>query len=391
MSTKNNIYKPAIVVVAYNRPNSLQRLLYSLSIADYCGYNNIDLIISVDYSTSNQNVIDLANNFKWKFGKKSVIVREKNLGLKKHVLCCGDLSSIYGSIIMLEDDLAVSPNFYNYAALCLNYYGDDAQISGISLYKHILNVHAQLRFEPLITSSSNFFMQFPCSWGQAWTDKQWMSFKNWISQPFNLTKDIDIPSTVLSWSDKSWLKLFCAYMISENKFFVYPYISYSTNFNDSGSHVKYSNSNFQVNLSLIESRENSNFISFEKCNSVYDAYFEILDCRLKRLCPHLEKYNFCVDLYGMKNIEKCDSDLVLTTNDIIKNKEIFSIERNLWPHELNLIIKDINNSKGEIKLVDKRYILKRKATTLYFTPYLSILSIRHLIKNKIYKYLGISK
>lgn len=39
---------PAIVVATYNRPYALQRLLNSIAKADYKGYKNIPLVISVD-------------------------------------------------------------------------------------------------------------------------------------------------------------------------------------------------------------------------------------------------------------------------------------------------------------------------------------------------------
>ena len=39
--------KPAIVVVAYNRVKALQRLLDSLKNADYSGFSDITLIISI--------------------------------------------------------------------------------------------------------------------------------------------------------------------------------------------------------------------------------------------------------------------------------------------------------------------------------------------------------
>ena len=65
----NTIINPAIIVVAYNRPSSLQRLLNSLTRADYSVYDSINLIISIDYSNSAE-VISIAKNFSWQFGQK---------------------------------------------------------------------------------------------------------------------------------------------------------------------------------------------------------------------------------------------------------------------------------------------------------------------------------
>ena len=55
----------AIVVAAYNRPDSLKRLLCSLSNANYNGYKSIKLIVSVDFS-GNDDCKNIANAFEWK-------------------------------------------------------------------------------------------------------------------------------------------------------------------------------------------------------------------------------------------------------------------------------------------------------------------------------------
>ena len=50
------------------------------------------------------------------------------------MLQCGDISYEYGSVIVLEDDLFVSPFFYKYAVEAQEFYRDDNRIGGISLY-----------------------------------------------------------------------------------------------------------------------------------------------------------------------------------------------------------------------------------------------------------------
>ncbi|MGK7895195.1 MAG: glycosyltransferase, partial [Xenococcus sp. (in: cyanobacteria)] len=139
---------PVIIIAAYNRANSLQRLLNSLVRADYTGHDSITLIISIDYS-NNSEVILIAENFVWEFGNKEIIKHSTNLGLKQHIIFCGDLTERYQSVIILEDDLIVSPAFYDYTCQALSYYQDQADISGISLYSYFYNEYAQVRFMPL--------------------------------------------------------------------------------------------------------------------------------------------------------------------------------------------------------------------------------------------------
>ena len=52
--------------------------------------------------------------------------------------------------------------------------------------------------------SDVFFMQFPSSWGQAWTNKQWDLFKKWYANNCNEIKNTNkIPDNVLSWPKSS--------------------------------------------------------------------------------------------------------------------------------------------------------------------------------------------
>src|SRR5574344_1345043 len=97
-----------IVVVAYNRLESLKRILASLSRGEY-PREPVELIISIDRG-DNQEVLQYADAFPWPHGEKRVIYRPENLGLKRHILTCGDLTQDHDGIILLEDDLVVSPD-----------------------------------------------------------------------------------------------------------------------------------------------------------------------------------------------------------------------------------------------------------------------------------------
>ena len=87
----------AIVVVAYNRANSLKRILKFISKGFY-PEGNIPLIISIDKGNNN-DVIKIANDFEWTHGDKQVICHEVNLGLRAHIIECASRSREYGSVI----------------------------------------------------------------------------------------------------------------------------------------------------------------------------------------------------------------------------------------------------------------------------------------------------
>ena len=152
--------EPTIVVIAFNRVNSLKRLLTSLNQSKYPN-KNIHLVISIDNDGKNKNLYDFASNFNWEFGSKEIIYKETHLGLVKHVMSCGDLVNEYESIILLEDDLFVSPVFYMFASQCLAFYENDPKIAGISLYTIGINGFTKQPFVPLSDNHDTFFLQIP--------------------------------------------------------------------------------------------------------------------------------------------------------------------------------------------------------------------------------------
>jgi len=106
--------KPLIVVMAYNRPQALSRLLDSLAAAEYPP--QVALQITIDAGGDRgYEVREVAEQFSWSFGEKIVRAHGRHLGLVDHFFYAGDRSLKAGSIVLLEDDLVVSPMFYHFA------------------------------------------------------------------------------------------------------------------------------------------------------------------------------------------------------------------------------------------------------------------------------------
>jgi len=324
------MHKPAIVVVAFNREQSLKRLLLSISNATYT-IKDIPLIISIDYAKDNHQVKVIADTFNWPHGTKKVIYQNNNLGLRKHILQCGAHAITYDSVIILEDDLFVSPNFYEFTLAALNFSSDKSYISGISLYSHQFNVHSRSNFSPLIDGYDNWYFQFASSWGQAWTKNQWLLFMTWYNKQENLTPNASLPANVTCWSDKSWLKYFIAYLVESDTYFLYPRTSYSTNFSDMGTHIGKDSTIYQVPLDLGNNIQ-YRFSNLEESNSIYDVFYEN-----KKLHNYLNvpKKQLCTDLYGKKEIQK--SSRYIITDNILNYKIIKTFGRSLKPHDANII------------------------------------------------------
>ncbi|MBS1613909.1 MAG: hypothetical protein JST49_13890 [Bacteroidetes bacterium] len=300
-------HKPAIVIAAYNRPHTLLRLLGTLANAHY-GHTDIPLVLSIDKSDNNQ-VADICSAFEWKHGSKHIIEHAENLGLKQHIINCSGLSMQYGSIIMLEDDLMVSPLFYQYAMQALNHYSGHNQIAGVSLYSYAVTENGFLPFYPMADGYSNYFMQLPSSWGQAYTAQQWQGFAQWYSSNQQSNANV-LPQYVADWGTQSWKKHYVQYMIELDKYFVFPKSSYSTNCGEPGVNTNRQGL-FQVQLAT--GIDNCNFSIIETSLAVYDAWFEILPSKLNKLAPALSTYDYVVDLYGTKKLADVKTDMLLSS------------------------------------------------------------------------------
>jgi hypothetical protein len=332
--------KLAILLVCYNRIESLKRLIKSLENSFY-DEDDIDLIFSIDYS-GDPSIEKLANEFTWKHGQKIVRQFKERQGLKQHILSCGNYLDLYDAIAVFEDDVFVSPSFYGFMKAATAFYKDDPQIAGISLYSHMFNVNAQLPFFPSKGKSDVFFMQFAQSWGQIWLKKQWFDFKKWLKST-EIVFDETTPDFVNSWPDKSsWLKLHIKYCVDMNKFFVYPYYSYTTCFSETGEHVGEKTSLQQVPIVTLK-KESYSFEHLSHESILYDCFFE-------RMFPG----NILIDIYGLKQKLYYRKRFILTTN-VLNFKIINSYALDIKPPELNFLY---HISGSSLFLYDSKYAAK---------------------------------
>ena len=322
-----------VVVVAYNRLDSLKRILGSLLQAEYPA-EGAELIISIDRG-DNRDVLEYAQGFCWPFGEKSVLYQEKNLGLKAHILQCGGLTRSHDGIILLEDDLYVSPDFYRYALECYAFVREDARIAGVALYNHRLSQLTEKVFEPLEDGFDNWYFQYACSWGQMWTREQWKLFESWLSQnkDYDFAASPKIPDHIKQWGKHSWLKYHIAYTVEENKFFLYPRVARTTCFSDPGVNFSFRMNWFQVPLQQGGRPRGLCLSRLEQSGAVYDAWMENLWLR-----KALGRESLCVDLYGSKTVFE-GKKYLLTSSSVENAKLLESYSREMRPQEWNVLEK----------------------------------------------------
>lgn len=332
----------AIVAVGFDRPIELARLLCSLASGHYPDDAEIPLIISIDGGGC-EAVRIVAENFHWAHGPLRLILHESQLGLREHILACGDLALEYGSVIVLEDDLFVSPAFYDYASQALRFYADDEKVSGIALYAPDFNEYARLRFVPLDDGSDSYFMQSPCSWGQAWSAAGWSAFRDWYDRKY-LTEvafssmPAEVPRAVAAWPDSSWKKYYALYLVESGRTFVYPRVSLSTNFGAVGTHWPYATTDFQVPLHAPGTRVRPwSFSKRSDAQCCYDPHYELEARCLAALNPQLAEYDFECDFNGTRDPSRGGAEYWLSCRPC--SDPLLGFDLQLVPCELNAALK----------------------------------------------------
>lgn len=349
--------KCAIVAIGYNRKKSIERLLNSVSAANYEG-DKVDLIISIDKS-DNPEVETFAAEYEWEYGEKIVRTFTERQGLRKHVLSCGDYFEYYDYLIILEDDLWVSENYYSFAKRAVEYYQSDDKIAGISLYSHLWNVNALQNFIPENSPYDVYFLQFAQSWGQVWMKEVWNRFMEWYDEnkDINLSA-LDFPAHISSWSDSSWLKYHIKFCVETDRYFVYPYVSLSTCFADIGEHQKIKNTVFQVPLQY-GCKKDFKFCPFGEDSVKYDAFFERVGMKIKDISSKI-----CIDLYGTKPLEYiCSGEYeYCITSKVLKGvKPIKKYGLNMRPHEENIVL-NVDGNELFLYKIDNKNISETKLT-----------------------------
>lgn len=332
-----------ISVVAYNRANSLSRLLQSLSYLVPIS-NPVDLAFSIDHSDSDE-VLSVATNFKWDLGEKFIHFHKERLGLKRNVVYATSLVEKYDAVIVLEDDLYVSPQLLLFAdCLLKNKFINDERIAGFGFYSHPYNEFANYPWKAIDDGFDNYYLKIPCSSGQMFTKKQWLTFLNYYNDfDASLFSSIDFPEIVHSWPNQSsWKKVFFSYLIAQNKYFFYSRHSYSTNMGEAGSHYTKSVDFLQSNLvwSQNEYVIPTNFSSIDNCLSIYDQYNELETLKfVGNVIAGVRWSEVEFDLLGLKSIHSITKKYLISSK--ISNNPILKFGINMTPFELNILHKNI--------------------------------------------------
>lgn len=180
-----------------------------------------------------------------------IIEREKNWGLANSLIAgITDVISKYGRIIVVEDDLILSPYFLKFMNEALEKYKDDDRVGAISAF--IYPIKAKL--------PETFFMRYFHCWGWATWKRSWnllnTDTKYLLRKLRFKTNDFDIGGaygtlycTKIGLADSWWVRLYASLFLKD-KLTLYPQSPLASNngFDGSGTHCKEISGNESIYL-----------------------------------------------------------------------------------------------------------------------------------------------
>ena len=332
-----------IVIAAFQRPQSLARLFRSLESAARGVSENLALVISIDGGGGRERdaCVASAKSFPWK-GDKHVIVHDRNLGLKAHILSCGDLTERFGPIALLEEDLCLSPMALRFALLALDKWGVSTRSRDLAAIPRY-NEFWLTPFFPIDDGFDAYFAQTGSSWGAIWTGPQWSRFRAWFSRCAS-RENSHVPPIVRGWPSKSsWKKQFNCFLADEQGYVVFPRFSMTTNMGDAGMHAATPITHLTSPLSL--ARDRFRFADLDASCARYDPFLEIEPEALKAIAPSLRDFDFDVDLTGAKELRGLARPYALTCRRS-SERDILSFGLKHYPPELNVILQEPGSDIG---------------------------------------------
>ena len=292
-----------VILFVYNRLDHTKNVLDSLAKNFLAAETELYIFSDAAKSESGKEKVAEVREYirrtDWQksFKKVKIIEAEKNKGLAKSII--GGVTSIieeYGTAIVVEDDLILSPYFLQYMNDALKYYKDDQQIWSVSAYSFPMKSLARYDHDV-------FYSYRGCSWGWGtWADRwrmvDWevkdypkmMADKNWQNR-FNRGGADLVNMLRLQMEGKldSWAIRWCFSQSNHEMYTVYPKVSYVLNEGCDGTGT-HSGSSDEYDTEIYDSVKKCRFekLKIEKAISK-EFYLKYTDTFAKKVKRKIKK------------------------------------------------------------------------------------------------------
>jgi hypothetical protein len=246
-----------IAIFVYKRPEHSKQMLSSL--CKNVGYTNADITVYCDGPRDNDDLEDVLATRKIVrefLPEANIVEREENMGLARSIISgVSEQCKKYGRVIVLEDDLILSPVAINYFNQGLERYSESEKVMHISAYMFPVNQ----------TLPSSFFYREATCWGWATWERAWQYFesdsevildyvlKNKLSYEFDIEDSMYFLSMLrrqLKGELDSWAIRWYGSMFMQSGLSLHPANSLMQNIGFDGSGVHCSSTNeYDVTLS----------------------------------------------------------------------------------------------------------------------------------------------
>lgn len=289
-----------IVLFVFNRLDHVSQAIKSLQENDLSGESDL-IIFSDGYKDKiNENKIKIIRKYLQTiagFKNVQIIERSENFGLAKSIISgVTEVVEKYGKVIVLEDDLLVSPYFLKYMNTALDMYENEDKV--ISIHGYIYPVKEKL--------PETFFLRGADCWGWATWKRGWKLFeidgKKLLVElkEKELTKKFDMDGVYpfvqmlegqIKGFNNSWAVRWYASAFLKNKLTLYPGRSLVSNigFDGSGTHTG-KNTDFRV-LNYNQNVE-VKFIPFEENGHALECIKKYFSSPKLRLMILLMRFKF---------------------------------------------------------------------------------------------------
>lgn len=214
-----------IIVLAMNRAWTLDRLLRSLERTDFHN-NSVSLEIKFDLHEDQIEAIEIAERFQFSHGQKHISRANAAMGLAKSWFNAWRPSSLNDRAVILEDDIEVSKDWYEWLLGTWENYGKDMDIAGVSLMRQVLIAKKPHRSREIVNRHQPFKYALVGSIAFSPSPKVWMEFCAWLDA-IEPDFDVSTPGLVTSewWNggDKThmWTQHFIYFTLCRNMYTVY--------------------------------------------------------------------------------------------------------------------------------------------------------------------------
>lgn len=347
-----------IVILGYNRKPSLERLIKSIDANVYDGI--INLYLSVDGGGS-EVVKNYAQQLNWQRGRYEYIQQQEALGVDAHNLWAFEFGSNLDGVLILEDDLTLSPYAMEYIRSCEGVLRQE-NVKGLSLYRYTFREEDHFPFELIPNDEFIYYQQRSSSKGCYYSAQNLKEYLSWDGT----LSDVDLPKNVASWGDEVWEKSYYRYLIEEDAYLAFPRYSLSTDHGEIGVHMKKEINTYIHHTPLYLSNQFSSK-SLEKTLNCYDAFYEVIAGNLE--IEGVKTKDLSIDLYGTKPLDEIKTEFVITSKEC--SNPIKQWGRKLKPEVNNILL----NQEGEFyslckvsDCIPKAKHARLKENFLYYYP-----------------------